>query len=78
MIYYTLKDIFKIDSQHPFYSWYKIWDGMTDTGLEFLSNLKPDSTVNYLVDPLVNRWINDRIALYVSEDEVDFNRVRCS
>ena len=74
MIYYTLKDIFRIDSQHPFYSWYKIWDGMTDTGLEFLSNLKPDSTVNYLVDPLVNRWINDRIALYVSEDEVNFNR----
>ena len=80
MIYYTLKDIFKIDSQHPFYSWYNIWDGLTDTGQGFLPNLKvtipagDTADVQYLLDPLVNRWINDRIALYVSEDEVNFNR----
>ena len=67
--YYTLIDIFQAYSEHPFWDWLKIWDGISDTGASFLSNLKPNDVTNYLLDPLINRWINDKIALYVSTRE---------
>ena len=75
--YYTLKDIFQFDSAHPFYTWYNIWDGISDTAHGFLPNIDGSdlkSSTNYLLDPLVNRWIDDRIALYVSDEEIDFSR----
>jgi hypothetical protein len=56
--YYTLKDIFRFDSEHPFYTWYNIWDGISDTAQGFLSNINGSdlkSATNYLLDPLVNR-----------------------
>lgn len=71
--YYTLKDIFKIDSEHPFYEWPYIWDGFSTTGLYYISNLKPDTAVNYLLNPLINRWVNDRIVLYITDEEIDFS-----
>lgn len=72
--FYTLKDIFRMDSEHPFHKWANIWDGISTAGAFFINNLNPDDTVNYLLDPLTNRWTDDRIALCISTEEIDFTK----
>lgn len=67
--YYTFSDIF--NKEDVYTNWSNVRDSLSDQVLkDYLTNLDNSSETIYLLNPLFERWMNNRIAILVSETDL--------
>lgn len=67
--YYTFSDIF--NKEDVYTVWSSVRDSLSDQVLrDYLTNLDNSNETTYLLNPLFERWMNNRIAILVSETDL--------
>ena len=67
--YYTFSDIF--NKKDVYTTWSSVRDSLSDQVLrDYLTNLDNSNETTYLLNPLFERWMNNRIAILVSETDL--------
>lgn len=67
--YYTFSDIF--NKEDTYTNWSNVRDSLSDQILrDYLTNLDNSNETIYLLSPLFERWMNNRIVILVSETDL--------
>ena len=73
---YSLKDIMISSSvaNIPYLKWAAVWNTVSSLSFQYLTNLGVDDEIEYLLNPLINRWYSENIVLFVSNEQFAFEK----